>query len=133
MIILFKKYCLYKKVVHYVLYNDCISSFQVYDSNKIVLYRNVSSAEPSFLVTSLRPGINFLLVTYAANSRGRSAHEELETHTLRVAEQRTGILTNSKFNYSRINIYLFSYKFRYLIYFSQSQVWMKHIIKLYAS
>ena len=41
-------------------------------------------------MTNLKPGIAFLLVTYAANSRGQSNKEELETHTLRVAEQRTG-------------------------------------------
>ncbi|XP_037776742.1 hemicentin-1-like [Penaeus monodon] len=63
---------------------------EVYDSSTSALHRNLSSSEPVFVLTSLRPGLAFLMVTYAANSKGRSASFKLETFTLKVAEKRTG-------------------------------------------
>ncbi|XP_063861048.1 uncharacterized protein LOC135101272 isoform X3 [Scylla paramamosain] len=65
---------------------------EVYDSTTGALHSNHSSAEPVFLVTALRPGLSFLLVTYAANAKGRSDLAQLETFMLKVAEKRTGIL-----------------------------------------
>ncbi|KAG0698030.1 hypothetical protein GWK47_026133 [Chionoecetes opilio] len=63
---------------------------KVYDSNSGVLHRNISSRDPLFLLTALRPGLAFLMVTYAANAKGRSDVAQLETFTLKVAEKRTG-------------------------------------------
>ena len=62
----------------------------MYDSTTGALHSNISSAEPVFLVTALRPGLSFLLVTYAANAKGRSDLAQLETFMLKVAEKRTG-------------------------------------------
>ncbi|KAK8402382.1 hypothetical protein O3P69_000656 [Scylla paramamosain] len=79
---------------------DCTAGFdgglpqtfymEVYDSTTGALHSNHSSAEPVFLVTALRPGLSFLLVTYAANAKGRSDLAQLETFMLKVAEKRTG-------------------------------------------
>ncbi|XP_069979290.1 nephrin-like isoform X2 [Penaeus vannamei] len=63
---------------------------EVYDSTTGVLHRNISSQEPLFLLTALRPGLAFLMVTYAANAKGKSVASKLETYTLKVAEKRTG-------------------------------------------
>ncbi|XP_045133861.1 nephrin-like isoform X2 [Portunus trituberculatus] len=79
---------------------ECVAGFdgglpqtfymEVYDSSTGALHRNMSSREPLFLLTALRPGLAFLMVTYAANAKGRSDKAELETFTLKVAEKRTG-------------------------------------------
>ncbi|XP_050731413.1 hemicentin-1-like isoform X2 [Eriocheir sinensis] len=79
---------------------ECVAGFdgglpqtfymEVYDSNTMVLHRNMSNREPLFLLTSLKPGLAFLMVTYAANAKGRSEAAKLETFTLKVAEKRTG-------------------------------------------
>ncbi|XP_042217603.1 nephrin-like [Homarus americanus] len=79
---------------------ECVAGFdgglpqtfymEVYDSTTGTLHRNISSGEPLFLLTALRPGLAFLMVTYAANSKGRSDAAQLETFTLKVAEKRTG-------------------------------------------
>ncbi|XP_071524793.1 uncharacterized protein [Panulirus ornatus] len=79
---------------------ECVAGFdgglpqtfymEVYDSTTGALHRNISSAEPLFHLTDLRPGLAFLMVTYAANSKGRSDVAKLETFTLKVAEKRTG-------------------------------------------
>ncbi|KAG0711052.1 hypothetical protein GWK47_021504 [Chionoecetes opilio] len=79
---------------------DCVAGFdgglpqtffmEVYDSTTGVLHSNISSAEAVFLVTALRPGLSFLLVTYAANAKGRSDAAQMETFMLKVAEKRTG-------------------------------------------
>ncbi|XP_064078282.1 LOW QUALITY PROTEIN: nephrin-like [Macrobrachium nipponense] len=63
---------------------------EVYDSTTGALHRNLSSSEPFFVLTALRPGIAFLMMTYAANGKGRSPISKLETFTLKVAEKRTG-------------------------------------------
>ncbi|XP_068208272.1 protein turtle homolog B-like isoform X2 [Palaemon carinicauda] len=63
---------------------------EVYDSTTGALHRNLSSLEPIFVLTALRPGVAFLMMTYAANSKGRSPISKLETFTLKVAEKRTG-------------------------------------------
>ncbi|CAL4059487.1 unnamed protein product, partial [Meganyctiphanes norvegica] len=77
---------------------ECIAAFdgglpqlfymEVYDSTDGTLHRNLSSAEPFFVLSALQPGIAFLMVTYAANSKGKSAPARLETFTLKVAEKR---------------------------------------------
>lgn len=79
---------------------ECVAAFdgglpqtfymEVYDSTTGALHRNMSSVEPLFHLTALRPGLAFLMVTYAANSKGRSDAAKLETFTLKVAEKRTG-------------------------------------------
>nr|XP_045581114.1 nephrin-like [Procambarus clarkii] len=79
---------------------ECVAAFdgglpqtfymEVYDSTTGALHRNLSSGEPLFHLTELRPGLAFLMVTYAANSKGRSDVAKLETFTLKVAEKRTG-------------------------------------------
>ncbi|XP_042228072.1 uncharacterized protein LOC121870347 isoform X2 [Homarus americanus] len=81
---------------------ECVAGFdgglpqtfymEVYDSTSGALHRNISSPEPLFHLTDLRPGLAFLMVTYAANSKGRSDVAKLQTFTLKVAEKRTGIL-----------------------------------------
>lgn len=62
----------------------------MYDSTTGALHSNISSSEPAFQVTALRPGLSFLMVTYAANAKGRSDVAQLETFMLKVAEKRTG-------------------------------------------
>ncbi|XP_066971777.1 protein turtle homolog B-like isoform X2 [Macrobrachium rosenbergii] len=79
---------------------DCVPGFdgglaqtfymEVYDSNTGTLRRNLSSVEPQFLLTGLKPGIAFIMVTYASNAKGPSTPFKLETFTLKVAEKRTG-------------------------------------------
>lgn len=66
---------------------------QVYDSTTGALHSNISSPDPLFLVTALRPGLSFLMVTYAANAKGRSDVAKLETFMMKVAEKRTGKTT----------------------------------------
>ncbi|KAL7630010.1 UNVERIFIED_CONTAM: hypothetical protein RMT77_019870 [Armadillidium vulgare] len=67
---------------------------EVYDSSTQTLYRNLSSPSPSFILHSLKPGLALLMVTYAANSKGRSRSSKLETLTLKVAEKRTSMESN---------------------------------------
>ncbi|XP_068208506.1 uncharacterized protein [Palaemon carinicauda] len=79
---------------------DCVPGFdgglaqtfymEVYDSDTGTLRRNLSSVEPQFLLTGLKPGIAFIMVTYASNAKGPSNPFKLETFTLKVAEKRTG-------------------------------------------
>ncbi|KAK4319174.1 hypothetical protein Pmani_009862, partial [Petrolisthes manimaculis] len=79
---------------------ECVAGFdgglpqtfyiEVYDSSTGALHSNISSPDPLFLVTALRPGLSFLMVTYAANAKGRSDVAKLETFMMKVAEKRTG-------------------------------------------
>lgn len=63
---------------------------EVYVQHGQQLAGNVTSDQPSFIVSELRSGLGFDISIYAYNSRGTSDPVQLQAYTLKSAEKRTG-------------------------------------------
>ncbi|GBN26271.1 hypothetical protein AVEN_108194-1 [Araneus ventricosus] len=68
---------------------------EIYSSTNEHLRGNMTSEDsPTFLVQDLLTGTSFILVLYAANTKGRSNSVALVASTLRPAERHTGKLNS---------------------------------------
>lgn len=64
---------------------------EVFDAVHIGLQTNQTSYEPNFVVKGLPPGMEFLVVVYAVNSKGRSESIAIRTTTLTTPESLTRV------------------------------------------
>lgn len=64
---------------------------EVFDGIHIGLQTNQTSYDPSFVVKGLPPGMEFLVVVYAVNSKGRSESIAIRTSTLTTPESLTRV------------------------------------------
>lgn len=64
---------------------------EVFDGTNIGLQTNQTFNEPYFVVKGLPPGMEFLVVVYAVNSKGRSESIAIRTATLTTPESLTRV------------------------------------------
>jgi hypothetical protein len=63
---------------------------EVFDFAKRDLVENISSPLPILTVGGLQPGMDFHIVVYAANSKGKSDPTSIHAYTLKSPQKRTG-------------------------------------------